>query len=114
MLAAAFLCATAGLAWLALAMETHWQQVVRGPRPPTRRAVIILRMLGASALAVSLALCLGADHGSMAALVWVMALAAGALVVAFTLAWRPRTLAPLLAWSNDAGSSRLRANSAQE
>ena len=34
----------------------------------------------------------------MAALVWVMALAAAALVVAFTLSWRPRWLAPLVAW----------------
>jgi hypothetical protein len=34
----------------------------------------------------------------MAALVWVLTLTAAALTVAFTLAWRPRLLAPLVAW----------------
>jgi hypothetical protein len=43
-------------------------------------------------------LCLNADHVSMASLVWVMSLAASAMVVAFTLTWRPRALAWLVAW----------------
>lgn len=97
LLAAALLCSSAGFAWLALAMEVHWQQV-RGPQPPARSTVLALRLLGAAALAASLLLCLRADHGSMAALVWVMGLAASALLVAFTLSWRPRALAPLVAW----------------
>jgi len=97
MLVAALLCSVAGLAWLALAMEVHWQQV-RGPQAPARRTRLVLRLLGATALAASLLLCLRVDHGSMAALVWVMGLAASALLVAFTLSWRPRALAPLVAW----------------
>ena len=97
MLAAALLASTAGLGWFALAMQAHWEQV-RGAQPLTRATALALRALGAAALALSLWLCLRADHGSMASLVWVMALAAAALVVAFTLSWRPRALAPLVAW----------------
>jgi len=86
-----------GLAWLALAMDVHWLQV-RGSPSPDRRAVATLRILGASALLMSFVLCFVADHASMAPLVWVMALAGGALLVALTLAWKPRALAPLVAW----------------
>jgi hypothetical protein len=80
---------------LALAMEVHWLQV-RGagavlPRPTAR----LLRSGAALALAASLALCLHADHASMAVLVWVMSLSAGAAAVAFTLAWRPHCLSGL-------------------
>lgn len=96
-LLAALACNTLGLAWLALAMDAHWKQV-RGPQPPAPRTVVTLRVFGALALALSLGLCLATDHASMASLVWVMALAAGALMVAFALAWRPRVLAPLVAW----------------
>ncbi|MET0378471.1 MAG: DUF3325 domain-containing protein [Spongiibacteraceae bacterium] len=93
----ALLCNVAGLAWLALAMDVHWRQV-RGDQATPPRVVPVLRGLGAVALMVSLGLCLRVDHASMAALVWVMALAAAALVVAFTLSWRPRLLVPLAVW----------------
>lgn len=97
MLCAAFLLNVAGLAWLALAMNAHWRQL-RGPQQLNQRTAVGLRMLGAAGLAASLFVCLRVDHASMASLVWVMALAAAALAVAFTLAWRPRLLAPLIAW----------------
>lgn len=87
----------AGLALLALAMDAHWRQV-RGRQPLAPRIARTLRALGATALALSLFCCLRADHASMAALVWVMALAAAALAVALMLAWRPRLLALLIAW----------------
>ncbi|HSW25300.1 MAG TPA: DUF3325 domain-containing protein [Burkholderiaceae bacterium] len=96
LLAALVLCA-ASVAWLALAMKTHWHQV-RGDVLPTARGLVLLRVLGAAGLLLSLALCLYIDHATMAALVWVMALAGAALCVAFTLSWRPRVLAPLVAW----------------
>lgn len=80
--------------WLALAMDVHWQQAVRRP-PLKRRWVLTLRTAGALALALSLWLCLQVDHASMAALVWVMSLAAAALTVTFTLSWRPQWLAVL-------------------
>jgi hypothetical protein len=86
----------AGMVWLALAMEVHWDQVMPRPAhavPATRRQ---LRRLGAAALPLSLWACLLADRPSMAVLVWVMLLAGSALVVAWVLAHRPRLLA--LAW----------------
>ncbi|MDZ7862577.1 DUF3325 domain-containing protein [Acidovorax sp.] len=86
-----------GLAWLALSMDVHWEQV-RGPVPPARGTVVLLRWLGGAVVAASLAVCLSVDHGSMASLVWFMVLAGSALTVAFTLAWKPRLLAPLVAW----------------
>ena len=90
-LAAALASAGAGMAWLALAMAAHWQQV-HGDVPLSGRRAFGLRVVGASGLAGSLALCLVADHGSMAALVWIMMLAAAVLLVAMTLAWQPRWL----------------------
>jgi len=97
MLAAALAASVLGMAWLALAMETHWEQV-RGTAPLPARTVRALRLLGTVGLGASLALCLAVDHASMAALVWVMGLAASALAVAFTLTWRPRWLAALMPW----------------
>lgn len=95
LLGAALLAAGAGLGWLALAMEVHWQQVC-GAAPQPAGRVRLLRALGAAALVASLGLCLAVDHASMAVLVWVMALAAAALAVAFTLTWRPRWLRVLV------------------
>lgn len=97
MLTAALFVCICGFAWLALAMDTHWRQV-RADVPVSRRVVIILRLLGSVALFFSLWLCLQVDHASMASLVWVMSLAAAAMVVAFSLTWRPRVLAWLVAW----------------
>ncbi len=86
-----------GLCWLALAMEVHWEQV-RGATQLSLGSARLLRSLGVLALVLSLALCLAVDHGSMASLVWFMTLAAAALLITFTLSWRPRLLAPLVAW----------------
>ncbi len=87
-----------GMGWLALSLDSHWEQV-RGPGAGApRRTVVALRWLGALALAASLALCLVVDHPSMASLVWVMTLAGAALAVAFALAWRARWLRPLVVW----------------
>jgi hypothetical protein len=89
--AAQLLGCSCGLGWLALAMEVHWQQVFGGPAPSMATARW-LRLLGVASLVGSLALCLAIDHASMAALVWVMALAGSALAIALVLAWRPRWL----------------------
>ena len=99
LLSFALVCSIVGLAWLALAMEVHWQQARGTHGHPGRGTVTGLRSLGAVALLASLLACLGADHASMAVLVWVMSLAAAALVVALTLAWRPRWLAWLVSWA---------------
>ena len=95
--ALALLSGVVGFAWLALTMEPHWRQV-RNDGPLPAAAVPVLRILGSIALVASLILCSFADHPSMVALVWPMALAVAALIVAFTFAWRPRVFAPLVAW----------------
>ena len=84
-----------GMGWLALAMQVHWEQV-RGTQVLSRRAILVLRLLGALALVVSLVACFWVDHATMAPLVWVMALAGSAVLVAFTLSWRPHWLGVLL------------------
>jgi hypothetical protein len=94
-LAFALALSTAGLAWLAAAMEVHWEQI-KGARPYRLGRAFRLRVQGVAALLMSLWLCLGADHASMAALVWIMSLAAAALSVALTLAWRPHWLSWLV------------------
>lgn len=92
----AVLWSLAGMGWLALALDVHWKQV-RGtaPRGPLTTAGR-LRALAGLALFGALLLCLKVDHATMASLVWVMVLAGAALAIAFTLAWRPHWLAPLL------------------
>ncbi|WP_211234541.1 DUF3325 family protein [Solimonas soli] len=57
-----------------------------------------MRALGGAGLVASLLLCRAADHPSMAVLVWLMPLAAAALIVTFTLSWRPRWLGWLAPW----------------
>jgi hypothetical protein len=87
-----------GFSCLALAMEVHWEQV-RADRPLPRTTAVGLRVVGVACLFASLVLCLVVDHATMAALVWVLTLTASALVVAFTLTWRPALFAPLVAWT---------------
>jgi hypothetical protein len=97
LLAVAVALAVCGVVWLALAMDTHWQQV-RDGSAPTRGAATALRWLGSLALFASLLLCLRADHLTMAPLVWLMSIAGAAVLVALMLAWRPRWLAPWVSW----------------
>lgn len=84
----ALLSCVCGMAWLALAMDVHWRQVVTAGTPASG----MLRLAGVVALLVSLGLCLLADHPSIAVLVWVMAMAGAAPGVALVLAWRPQWL----------------------
>lgn len=110
-LAGASLFSFCGMAWFALAKPPHWQQARDQRMPPstsasastststsTSASVRTLHALGAAALLASLLLCLLADHATMAALVWVMLATASALLVTFTLSWRPHWLAWLIAW----------------
>jgi UDP-N-acetylmuramyl pentapeptide phosphotransferase/UDP-N-acetylglucosamine-1-phosphate transferase len=98
LLLATILC-VCGMAWLALAMDTHWRQVRSGV--PAAHTVRILRLMGATALFTSLLFCLQVDHATMASLVWVMLLGISALSVAVILSWQPRLLVPLIAWSRE-------------
>lgn len=96
LLLAAWLASVAGMGWLAVSMPVHAQQVWE--RAPSSAVARLLRWLGAAGIAAALALCLAADHASMAVLVWVMSSTAASLLVAFTLAWRPRWLRVLAPW----------------
>jgi hypothetical protein len=96
LLSAALMACVAGMGWLALAMQVHARQVWGAAVTPA--AARGLRVLGASGLVAGLFLCLAVDHPSMAVLVWVMALAGAALVVAFILTWRARWLGALAPW----------------
>jgi hypothetical protein len=87
---------TLGMAWFALAKEPHWMQVRSEPLTPPMKNT--LRGLGATAIGASFFICMFADHPTMAVLVWIMLMAAGALLVAFALAWRARWLAFSVAW----------------
>lgn len=86
--------AFSGMAWLALAMEVHWGQVMHQHADEAQRPRKRLRALGVAALLLSLMACGAADRPSMAVLVWTMLLAASALSVAMMLSRRPRWLAP--------------------
>lgn len=104
-LAGAVLLNVAGFAWLALAMDVHWKQVCESGKPPQGRRML-LRSTASAAFLISLLLCNRTDHGTIAALVWVMALTAGALAVAFMLTWRPSWLRPLSWLAGPARGSR--------
>jgi hypothetical protein len=88
------LLAVFGMARLALAMEVHWRQL-HAERPLSLATARRLRLSGAVALLASLFCCFAAEHPSMAALVWVMTNTASALIVTFTLAFKPRWLSLL-------------------
>lgn len=81
----AALATLAGMALFALALPAHWAQVGGARAPLSRAAGRRLRAAGALALAASFALCLAADHPTMAVLVWVMLLALSAWGVAMGL-----------------------------
>lgn len=96
LLSLALIASVAGMGWLALSMPVHAQQAWNHvPSPSVLRG---LRGLGSAAVLAALALCLGADHATMAVLVWFMALAGAALAVAFALSWRPQWLRFLAPW----------------
>ena len=98
LLTAALVVATAGMGWLALAMDVHWNQVCAAPR--SRRTMVVLRVMGSASLLASLVFCLLADAATMATLVWMMLLAVSAATIAFVLSTRPRILAPLIGVSS--------------
>lgn len=95
-LLAALLASIAGMGWLALSMPVHAAQA--WGRAPDTAAMRLLRAMGSAGVVIALALCLRADHASMAVLVWVMALSGAALLVAFLLASRPHWLRWLAPW----------------
>lgn len=98
-LSLAAVSAIVGFAWLALAMDVHWHQVL-GSKAPLGVSRAVLRTLGVGGLTASALFCFLADRPSMAILVWLMLLAGGALLTALTLAWQPRLLRVLWPWGS--------------
>lgn len=86
----AVITALLSMGWLALAYETHWQQVFTDSKTqPSKRR---LKLTGCVFIVLSALCCLMADHPSMAVLVWVMLLALAAMTVAMILSHKPRLL----------------------
>lgn len=96
LLLAAILSGFAGMGWLALSMRVHAAQT--WDRAPTTGTLRVLRWMGCAAVVVALLLCLGADHATMAVLVWMMALSGAAFLVAFLLASHAGWLRWLAPW----------------
>ena len=82
----------AGWALLALSQREHWRAAAGELPHPCARRLRIVRLLAALLFAGALAACVAGHGGGFGALLWMLLLAAGALAVAFTLAWRPRWL----------------------
>lgn len=91
-LSAAAVLSVLGMAWLALSMDVHWAQVKQIPLAESRPPRVALKVLGYTALLVSLVVCLVADRPSIAALVWIMLMVGSAVAVAFALANKPGLL----------------------
>ncbi len=89
-LAVAMALSFLGMAWLALAMPTHWRQV-RSEQLPAGTA-LALRLAGIAAVIGSAFACLAADYPSMALLVWVMLLTVAAFAISMVLSGRPALL----------------------
>lgn len=83
----------AGMAGLCLSMARHYQQVWGGK--PGRLARLGLRCAGWLLLALALLPCAAAWGVAVGVVVWLGFLSAGALVLAWLLAYRPRSAAAL-------------------
>ncbi len=89
-----------GAIWLAFGMlalmqETHWTAVTgRADLPPPLRRQ---RLCAAAGLALGCALCVAVHGAGFGTLLAVLLLGAGAMSVAFTLAWKPHWLRGLAA-----------------
>ena len=94
-LAISLLTSLVGMGWLASTIDAHWQQV-SGRVPLSSSWRRSLRVLGATALTLSLLMSFRADHPSMAPLVWIMGLGVSALLIGLTLAFAPAALAMIL------------------
>jgi Protein of unknown function (DUF3325) len=79
-----------GWALLALSQREHRFAAAGELPPPSARRHHIVRLLAVLLLAGALGAWVAGHGGGFGTLLWMLLLAAGALAVAFTLAWRPR------------------------
>lgn len=100
-------CASyAGFAVLAFSQERHWHAVLPKASMPPGLAPVWLRGLGLALHLLALVLTIQAQGPSFGSLLWAVSMSATAMLVALTLTWRARWLAPfarLFHQSNIAG-----------
>lgn len=83
--------AIAAMGWLALAMDSYWQQI-HGDGLRRTATAGRLRASGVAGLIVSFALTAWVDGPAMASVVWIMFVALAVVSIAFTCTWRPQWL----------------------
>ncbi|NHZ90177.1 DUF3325 family protein [Massilia sp. CCM 8733] len=85
---------------LALMQEAHWTAVTGqadGPPPPLPLSLRRWRLCAGAGLALGCALCIAVHGAGFGTLLALLLLGAGAISVAFTLAWKPHWLRGLAA-----------------
>lgn len=87
----AILAGYTGFACLALAMPEHWESAADDPDEQALRRHG-LRLSGALALCMALAICTWRDGVGFGALLWALLMYASAIGVTLTLAWCPQLL----------------------
>ena len=91
-LAASALLALIGCQALALSQQRHWSRVMS--TAPTPRTAKFARRIGWAAILLSLAISIGTEGPGFAALLWPLFMAAGAFIVALTIAYAPGRYRP--------------------
>lgn len=91
-----------GAIWLAFGMlalmqETHWMAATGQADGPPPRSLRRWRLCAGAGLAFGCALCVAVHGAGFGTLLAVLLLGAGAMSVAFTLAWKPHWLRGLAA-----------------
>lgn len=93
----ALLLSYLAFALMACAMGRHRDDIIGlGQRDPDRLAQRRLRMAAGLLLLVALGVAVGWVGAAFGALLWVLQISLAAMLVAFTLTWRPRLLGSLL------------------
>ncbi|MEM6898552.1 MAG: DUF3325 domain-containing protein [Pseudomonadota bacterium] len=90
LLGSAALAAVLGCSWLSLSQPRHWRTVIG-----VGKAHPLTRPLGWGLIGLSWIFCMARDGASFAALLWPLLIAGAALIVAMTLAYRPRVLSSI-------------------
>jgi len=80
---------------LALSQREHWRAAASLLPYPAPRTLRRLRVIASLLLASALAACVAGHGAGFGMLSWILLVGAGALAVAFVLAWRSWWLGPL-------------------
>lgn len=91
-LTAAWMSSLTGFSILALAQDRHWEAVT-GMAADRRRHGAHLRVVGGALQCAACALTVPSQGMAFGILLWAIAMTAAAMLIAFTLAWRPHWMA---------------------